>query len=413
MRKAQEPAFLDVFERRLRLEGHLITRTGLHVGAGGSGDPIGTDLPVVRDGLGRPMIPGASLKGVIRSAAEALLRHFPRPAKRSECDSKLWACNVVGKNPCVDHDRLRELQEEMRKKLEPGQKPTHKDLRSIAESAWKESCTVCRLFGSMAMASRVRFPDLLLVGDEIPVMEIRNGVGIERDKGQAADGVLYDFEAVPPDTRFRLTVLADNYDDFEIGLLLYLFDELHRGSLALGGKTTRGLGQVSLEWHEMEETSLKPGGGTAGNPFSTLLERCKHGGGQSEKKGPEPLPIPDFGESDLWRRVAEGLDALGEVDESHIRAFGDSSGITKDNLGARLGVESGRQPWKPIISALVECGRLVKEGNRIVPKAKIEQERADSQDSADLPAWLLPKYEDYVGAMDKLWQKAETETQVA
>ncbi|MEO1369139.1 MAG: CRISPR-associated RAMP protein Csx7, partial [Acidobacteriota bacterium] len=301
---------LDIFERRLRLEGQLITRTGLHIGAGGSGDPIGTDLPVVRDGLGRPMIPGASLKGVMRSAAEALLRHFPRPRQGTPAADHplLWTCDIIGKDPCLDHDRLKELREEL------SDRPKAGDLRSLAEKAWNESCTVCRLFGSSAMAGRVRFPDLLLAPKQASLMEVRNGVGIDRDKGQAAAGVLYDFEAVPPQTRFELTVIADNYDDFEIGLLLYLFDELHRGSLALGGKTTRGLGQVEVRWRHLEETSVNPSLDGA-NPFANLLRReCfqEEAGEPAERE----LPIPGGGEREKWQELALTLDGLESVTES-------------------------------------------------------------------------------------------------
>ena len=111
----------------------------------------------------------------------------------------------------------------------------------MATDVWSRSCTICRLFGSLALASRVRFPDLPLRGG-MPLLEIRNGVGIDRDRELAASGVLYDFEAVPPGTAFDLIVILDNYYDAEAGLILWLFDQLGQGHLALGGKTSRGLG---------------------------------------------------------------------------------------------------------------------------------------------------------------------------
>ena len=158
---------LDTFHGRVRLEGILTTRTSLHIGAGGSGDPLATDLPVVRDAEGRPYVPGASLKGVLRSAAESLYRGGGRKV-----------CDVVAGAPCVTHKRL----EELRKQPDS----ENRGARWVAEEVWKESCPVCRLFGSPALAGRVRFPDLLLVG-EPPEFELRNGVGINRDRGIAAD----------------------------------------------------------------------------------------------------------------------------------------------------------------------------------------------------------------------------------
>lgn len=53
----------DVFKNRLEITGTLTTVTALHIGVGRSTEPIGSDLPVLKDALGRPLIPGSSLKG--------------------------------------------------------------------------------------------------------------------------------------------------------------------------------------------------------------------------------------------------------------------------------------------------------------------------------------------------------------
>src|ERR1700680_1301631 len=56
---------------KLILEGELHCETGLHIGAGkGSLEIGGSDNPVVKDALGRPYIPGSSLRGKIRSLLE-------------------------------------------------------------------------------------------------------------------------------------------------------------------------------------------------------------------------------------------------------------------------------------------------------------------------------------------------------
>jgi CRISPR/Cas system CSM-associated protein Csm3 (group 7 of RAMP superfamily) len=53
--------------------GQLTCDTGLHIGTGERVSPGASDLPVVKDGLGRPYIPGSSLKGVLRAYAERLI----------------------------------------------------------------------------------------------------------------------------------------------------------------------------------------------------------------------------------------------------------------------------------------------------------------------------------------------------
>src|SRR3977135_3461368 len=56
---------------KLILEGELHCETGLHIGAGkGSLEIGGSDNPVVKDALGRPYIPGRSLRGKLRSLPE-------------------------------------------------------------------------------------------------------------------------------------------------------------------------------------------------------------------------------------------------------------------------------------------------------------------------------------------------------
>jgi CRISPR-associated RAMP protein (TIGR02581 family) len=64
----------ETFENRLELSGILYTVTALRVSQGRSLEPIGADLPVVKDALGRPLIPGSSFKGAMRSRLESFLR---------------------------------------------------------------------------------------------------------------------------------------------------------------------------------------------------------------------------------------------------------------------------------------------------------------------------------------------------
>lgn len=60
---------------KLRLTGHLIVETGLHIGGGGESLDIGgLDKPVIRDPLTlQPYLPGSSIKGKLRSILERLL----------------------------------------------------------------------------------------------------------------------------------------------------------------------------------------------------------------------------------------------------------------------------------------------------------------------------------------------------
>jgi CRISPR/Cas system CSM-associated protein Csm3 (group 7 of RAMP superfamily) len=57
----------------LRIDLTITTESALSIGAGGSAGTI-ADKSIVRDGWGRPMIPGSQVKGKLRWAVEQLLR---------------------------------------------------------------------------------------------------------------------------------------------------------------------------------------------------------------------------------------------------------------------------------------------------------------------------------------------------
>lgn len=410
-----KPLLFDTFHGRLRLEGLLTTRTGLHIGAGGSGDLLGTDLPVVRDGAGQPFLPGSSLKGVIRSAAEALLRGAPFTGA-SGSKRPLWTCELIGGDPCVTEDRVKEIREEKNRTAaaEGTGRPVH---REVAEVVWDESCTVCRLFGSLALASRVRFPDLPLAG-ELPVLELRNGVGIDRDRGLAADRVLYDFEAIPPETPFRLTVVVDNPSDEDVGLLLYLFNELDSGHLALGGKTSRGLGRVRVVWHRIVETSLQKD-----NPFAEMLssrELLSRPAAEAEEpeEQPEETPaetgpaLPATGDPQAWKALADLLEELPEIDKTLLGQRGAEHGLTKSNLDDKLGLglDSNRKAWDTALERLVETGFLVEREGRLYVASQVvplsEPEEEENQEPTERPPELQAVIDHYVGALARLWEEA-------
>jgi CRISPR-associated RAMP protein (TIGR02581 family) len=69
----------DTFTNRLEITGTLTTVTALRISKGRSTEPIGSDLPVIKDALGRPLIPGSSFKGALRSRLESFLRGIVAP----------------------------------------------------------------------------------------------------------------------------------------------------------------------------------------------------------------------------------------------------------------------------------------------------------------------------------------------
>ena len=137
MSPPDSPANFHVLRQRLRLTGEITTITALRIGSGGAGELDGADLPVLRDRHGFPFIPGGSLKGVLRSTVEALLR-----GALPDKSHALWPCD-----PHLEQDRSIDRDGAC------GWHPTNK--RSDAQKGIHTHCPVCRLFGSRLLASQL------------------------------------------------------------------------------------------------------------------------------------------------------------------------------------------------------------------------------------------------------------------
>lgn len=194
----------------------------MRVGAGKSFDVAATDQPVIRDGLGRPYIPGSSLKGALRSALEQTVRGLGSKQLRS-CD--------LFEDPCI-------------KATDRGEATKQLPFDHVQETI----CDVCGLFGSPFLASRIFIRDLPQKDPETsPPPEVRDGVGLNRDLRTAQRGIKYDFEAVSAGTRFEMEILLENPDDIQRALTFKLLEFLDEGQILLGGLTSRGLGRVRLQ----------------------------------------------------------------------------------------------------------------------------------------------------------------------
>lgn len=224
------------FHNRMALEGTLKLEAGLRIASGASDSVIGADISVIRDALGRPFIPGSSFKGALRATVERLARTLDRRPM-------VWACD----NPldhragaCVTGERKAEI-------LADATGNGRVDEQKFARNLAAETCTVCRLFGSPWLASKVRVKDLPLKEESwVGRVEVRTGVGIDRDTRTAAKNVLYSFEALPSGTEFTCEIIVENAREIELGLLMLGLREMKAGRVPLGGARSRGLGWGKL-----------------------------------------------------------------------------------------------------------------------------------------------------------------------
>ncbi len=180
---------------RHEVTGTLETVTALRVA--GWGPSTGADLAVIRDGLGRAVIPGTSLAGAMRA----------------------WLGTVTG--------------------------PDGQPLFRPADLG--------RVFGDLTPGSQDGELCLIRVDDAVaagPVeVAVRDGVGIDRGTGSAAAGLLYQHEVIPPGTRFAMRITASVLpgDPERVGdALTLIVAALADEQVEVGAARTRGLGVVKL-----------------------------------------------------------------------------------------------------------------------------------------------------------------------
>lgn len=201
-------------ESELILTYKLRTKSPLFIASGNDNslDPSATDekyIEVFRNGKLEPYIPGTSLKGVFRSRAERILK-----------SGEEGSCDIIAKDECVPEKSV---------KSEDGKK------------RYERSCPVCRLFGSKVLRSRVTVSDLYITGN-YKVGE-RTCVGIDRITGSAKKGALYNMQYIE-DTEFEGKMTIQNFEQYQLKLLLMLFKDMNEGFITLGGLTSKGFGQV-------------------------------------------------------------------------------------------------------------------------------------------------------------------------
>ena len=330
---------------RLLIEGTLMAETPLHVG--GFGESIDTDLPLAQNGRGEWYVPGTSIAGVLRSWC---LKHF-------------------------------------------GQLAFQADKTLIEE-----------IFGfqkaNKGHASFVLIEDATIDKANEVLTEIRDGVGIDRFYGTAADKAKFDRAILPRGTKlnFQMTVeIGDGHDANKSKAVIgHLLEALTKSQIRFGAARTRGLGRIRLmgkkkesddseDKVEIKEQSLLG--------FDNILELLNGGG--------EPLSIktlksatsletnsaPQLEVFIHWKprlsvMVKAGYDGIG-VDMLPL-----TSGVSKDKLALCL-------PGSSIKGAVrSHAERILRT---VLPDCDCTKDKSNFHDQID----SIPLIEEIFGARNK------------
>lgn len=224
--------FFDKYNNKYIIKGILRANSPVRIGAGkDSLNPIQADDGVIVDHNGNPYIPGSSLKGVLRSYMESIVKSGIMQ------NNKFESCLIVN-DPCLTREIINEIKNKYKNhKID-------KELK-IAQEIYDKMCDVCKIFGSHYFASKISIRDCTLKSEKAYI-EKRDGVAIDRETGTASDNKKYEYEQVAAGTEFDFYMSIDNLDDKLIDLFKLIIKILDSGELQIGGKTTCGLGRVQL-----------------------------------------------------------------------------------------------------------------------------------------------------------------------
>ena len=221
----------DPFVNRIRISGKLTTASPLHIGTGASRpyDDNGEErkiTTILTDHRGKPLIPGSTLRGVMRH----WLLHTLHGVNHQ------WAT-------MSDHAELLE-------------QPQSKQIESVRNDfSWLEL-----LFGTPFNAGKIEVwdatcktgdlenPDTLLQWDGKKLIYVDTSVVIDPETGTARDQLLYKSEIVPPGVEFELNITGQNLADTEIGLILLALKGFNSEiyPIRVGARSGRGYGRMKF-----------------------------------------------------------------------------------------------------------------------------------------------------------------------
>lgn len=215
----------------LRVEGLFLTNDTTAAARSGFDHTILLD---VLNNTGKPLLPGASLRGALRSHAERIARTLNTLEARDKDDfwAKCPACNPLElrpEEPLANCDTL---------------------LREIAgisdeeEVSAEQLCPACRLFGSTRRGSRLIVEDAVAEADA--TRKVLDFLAIDRFTGGGKVGAKFDALAVWKPS-FVVRLHLENPAAWELGWLALVLRDLQDGMLTVGFGAAKGFGQVRME----------------------------------------------------------------------------------------------------------------------------------------------------------------------
>lgn len=172
-------------------------------------------------------LPGSSLKGVIRS-------HFERIIRTTL--SETHCCDPLSKDACGEKDIFKTN--------------VRRATPQSGADVYRQVCLACRTFGHTVVASRFVVADAYpqpingLTLDDVQTLPIRQMVAIDRRSGGSVNTFTME---VATQGEFTTRIFMRNFERWQVGLLSLVLRDLGLGRVGIGFGKSRGLGQVKIQ----------------------------------------------------------------------------------------------------------------------------------------------------------------------
>ncbi len=188
----------------------------------------------------RPVLPGSSLRGVLRSQAERIARTLATLADGGDGVHFKKSCPACNPLTAKKSDPVASCNSFI--KALPAQERRELDKKGAED----ELCMACRLFGSPWNGSRLRVEDAYLEPGTAPKLKVMDFLAIDRFTGGGRDGAKFD-AVVLWKPRFRVRLFLENPQPWELGWLALALRDLDEGLTAVGFGRAKGFGQMHIE----------------------------------------------------------------------------------------------------------------------------------------------------------------------
>lgn len=182
---------------------------------------------------GQPLIPGSTVRGALRRHLERLLAGLNR--------QDLEPCGDHGTRDHQCVTAAPEVQARLASMIQSGSSP--EELDGFLQG---HLCPVCRLFGARMVPSRLRFPDLQPAPGGTIVLGARAGMGVDRITGAGHNRGVYQYEVVERGGTFGFTMIGENLDSEDLGMIGIALTEAAAEGIQIGGGRSHGVGRCTI-----------------------------------------------------------------------------------------------------------------------------------------------------------------------